>query len=223
VGRAAQTGSAPVKPDETPCASQPVGNSQRACRLGAAGCHLTKVEGAATLDARRDVTEGERDRTKYRRPLPRPRDRGTVADWVRSERRQRFPASGLAGVARDTPRGDGHCARRVQAGDVAPDPAFPSPGPDSTSIHILVWEAVCASGRPTTGRMSAPAVTFGPTTVTIKIGVRPLGGVQACPGPPGTPAVLILPEPLGARTLLDGGRTPVGPPSPGFIPASPGA
>jgi hypothetical protein len=104
----------------------------------------------------------------------------------------------------------------------APDPAFPSPGPDSTSIHILVWEAVCASGRPTTGRMSAPAVTFGPTTVTVKIGVRPLGGVQACPGPPGTPAVLILPEPLGARTLLDGGRTPVGPPSPGFIPASPG-
>ena len=104
----------------------------------------------------------------------------------------------------------------------APDPAFPSPGPGSTSMHILVWEALCASGRPTTGRMSAPAVSLGPTTVTIKIGVRPLGGVQACPGPTGTPAILILPEPLGARTLLDGGRTPVGPPSPGFIAASPG-
>jgi hypothetical protein len=70
--------------------------------------------------------------------------------------------------------------------------------------------------------MSAPAVSFGSTTVTIKIGVQPLGGVQACPGPTGTPAILILPEPLGARTLLDGGRTPVGPPSPGFIAASPG-
>ena len=33
----------------------------------------------------------------------------------------------------------------------APDPAFPSPGPGSTSMHILVWEALCASGRPTTG------------------------------------------------------------------------
>ena len=102
------------------------------------------------------------------------------------------------------------------------DPAFPSPGPESTSMHILVWETLCASGRPTTGRMSAPAISFGSKTVTIKIGVRPLGGVQACPGPTGTPAILILPEPLGARTLLDGGRTPVGPPSPGFIAASPG-
>ena len=102
------------------------------------------------------------------------------------------------------------------------DPAFPSPGPESTSMHILVWETLCASGRPTTGRMSAPAVSFGSTTVTIKIGVRPLGGVQSCPGPTGTPAILILPEPLGARTLLDGGRTQVGPPSPGFIAASPG-
>lgn len=102
------------------------------------------------------------------------------------------------------------------------DPDFPSPSSGSTSMHILVWETLCASGRPTTGRMSAPAVSFGSTTVTIKIGVRPLGGVQACPGPTGTPAILILPEPLGARTLLDGGRTPVGPPSPGFIAASPG-
>lgn len=105
----------------------------------------------------------------------------------------------------------------------APDPAFPSPAPGSTSMHILVWETLCASGRPTTGRMSAPAVSFASTTVTIKIGVRPLGGVQACPGPTGTPAILILTEPLGARTLLDGGRMPIGPPSPGFIAASPGS
>lgn len=105
----------------------------------------------------------------------------------------------------------------------APDPAFPSPGPESTSMHILVWETLCASGRPTTGRMSAPAVSVSPTTVTIAIGVKPLGGVQACPGPTGTHAILVLPEPLGARTLLDGGRIPVGPPSPGFIAASPGS
>ena len=104
----------------------------------------------------------------------------------------------------------------------APDPAFSPPGPGSTSMHILVWEMACASGRPTTGRMSAPAVSFGSTTVTVTISVRPLGGIQTCPGPSGTPAILILPEPLGARTLLDGGRTPVGPPSPGFIAASPG-
>lgn len=71
-----------------------------------------------------------------------------------------------------------------------------------------------SSGSPTTGRMSAPVVVMAAESVTITIGVRPLGGVNTCPLPPGTPAILTLPEPLGKRTLLDGGRVPPAPPSP---------
>jgi hypothetical protein len=96
------------------------------------------------------------------------------------------------------------------------DPAFASPGPDSTELHILVWEMACSSGSPATGRMSAPAIAYAAATVTITIGVRPLGGPQACPGLPGTPAVVRLTAPRGARTLLDGGRVPAAPPSPAF-------
>jgi hypothetical protein len=96
------------------------------------------------------------------------------------------------------------------------DPAFVSPGSDATELHILVWEMACSSGSPATGRMSTPVIAYTATTVTITIGVRPLGGPQACPGPPGTPATLRLAEPLGTRTLLDGGRVPPAPPSPAF-------
>jgi hypothetical protein len=96
------------------------------------------------------------------------------------------------------------------------DPAFASPGPNSTELHILVWELTCSSGSPATGRMSAPVIRYAADSVTITIGVRPLGGVQACPGPPGTPAIVRLAEPRGNRTLLDGGRVPAAPPSPAF-------
>jgi hypothetical protein len=96
------------------------------------------------------------------------------------------------------------------------DPAFPAPGPASTELDVLVWEQQCSSGSPTTGRMSAPVIAYGATTVTITIGVRPFEGAQACPGPPGTPALVRLSEPLGTRSLLDGGRVPPAPPTPGF-------
>jgi hypothetical protein len=95
------------------------------------------------------------------------------------------------------------------------DPAFPAPVPGSTELHVLVWEQACSSSSPATGRMSAPIVEYGATTVTMTIGVRPRGGVQTCPGPPGTPALVELSEPLGSRTLLDGGHVPPAPPTPG--------
>lgn len=96
------------------------------------------------------------------------------------------------------------------------DPSFAAPGPASTELHILVWELACSGGSPATGRMSAPVIAYAPTNVTITIGVRTIGGPQACPGPPGTPAIMQLAEPLGTRTLLDGGRVPPAPPSPAF-------
>lgn len=96
------------------------------------------------------------------------------------------------------------------------DPDFPAPDAGTTELHVLVWERACSSGRPTTGRMSAPVVEYAPDTVTITIGVRPVGGDQDCQGPPGTPAIVTLPQPLGDRMLLDGGRHPPAEPSPAF-------
>jgi hypothetical protein len=98
------------------------------------------------------------------------------------------------------------------------NPAFGSPSADTTELQILVWERACSSGSPATGRMSAPVIDYGADTVTITIGVRPLqvepGAGLSCPMPPGTPASVRLSEPLGERTLLDGGVLPPAPPSP---------
>jgi len=98
------------------------------------------------------------------------------------------------------------------------DPTASAPGPDSTVLHILVWEGTCSGGAPATGRISAPVVAYTVDTVTITLGVSalhvPPGTALGCPMPPGTPAVLTLSEPLGHRTLLDGGSSPPAPPSP---------
>lgn len=97
------------------------------------------------------------------------------------------------------------------------DPAFPTPAADTSEVHILVWERACSGGSPATGRISAPVVQYAATTVTITIGVRPPdappGTAFTCPLGPGTPAIMRLGEPLGNRTLLDGGVVPPAPPS----------
>jgi len=116
----------------------------------------------------------------------------------------------------------GQCNLRVvQAAGYGPaswalNPAFPAPTADTTILEILVWEESCSSGSPVSGRMSAPVIAYAASTVTITLGVRPLQGVQTCPLGPGTPASLRLSEPLGARTLLDGGTFPPAAPSPPF-------
>ena len=96
------------------------------------------------------------------------------------------------------------------------DPAYPPPGPSATELHVLVWEQACSGGSPATGRIGPPVIAYGATTVTITLGVRPLGGIQTCPGPRGTPATIRLSEPLGSRMLLDGGQVPAATPSPKF-------
>ena len=94
----------------------------------------------------------------------------------------------------------------------AEDPSFAAPTEHSVELHILVWESACSGGAPATGRISPPVVDYGPTAVTITLGVRPFavpsGYLVTCPGPPGTPAILVLGEPLGSRQLLDGGCAP---------------
>jgi hypothetical protein len=94
----------------------------------------------------------------------------------------------------------------------APDPAFAAPTADSTELHILVWEFSCASGSPATGRMSQPIVSYGADSFVMTIGVTPVGGVATCIGAPGTPATVMLPRPLGDRSLLDGNFHPAASP-----------
>ncbi len=94
------------------------------------------------------------------------------------------------------------------------NPAFPAPNADTTTLEILVWEDACSSAAPTTGRMSAPVIEYGASSVTITLGVRPLSGPQTCPLGRGTPASLRLSQPLGSRSLLDGGTVPPAAPSP---------
>lgn len=117
------------------------------------------------------------------------------------------------------PSGVGQCRLRTVLSAVSGpaswtlDPSFPAPAADATTLHLLVTELACSSGRPPTGRISEPLIATTATTVTITIGVRPLGGDQNCPGLMGTPIAVTLPGPLGNRTLLDGGTFPAQPPS----------
>jgi len=86
------------------------------------------------------------------------------------------------------------------------DPSF-APRASSTEIPILVFEAACASGRPTTGRMEVE-VAYSASSVTIGIKVKPLGGDQDCQAVQ-TRYVVGLREPLGDRELVDANaRTP---------------
>jgi hypothetical protein len=78
----------------------------------------------------------------------------------------------------------------------------------ATSFRILVTERACAGGKNASGRMAKPRIVSTKTTVTITIGVKPLEGAQDCPGNPATPLTVTLTEPLGNRTLFDGGPYP---------------
>ena len=88
------------------------------------------------------------------------------------------------------------------------DPEAMAPTPDSVSIHALVLEEACASGKTPEGRIEGPLVNLSETAVTITIGVRPLPGTQDCQGNAPFPFAFNLPEPLAGRTLLDGGEVP---------------
>lgn len=84
---------------------------------------------------------------------------------------------------------------------------------ETTRLPLLVQEQECASGRSATGRIEDPDVDYRADSVVITIRVRDRGGEQSCQANPDTRLVLRLDEPLGNRTLLDGGRRPPAPPA----------
>jgi hypothetical protein len=86
------------------------------------------------------------------------------------------------------------------------DPAADPPGPTDIELRVLVTEVHCASGRDAVGRIERPDVLYSAEEVRIVAYVTPLPGTQKCPGNPPTPAVFVLPEPLGDRRLVDAGE-----------------
>jgi hypothetical protein len=82
-------------------------------------------------------------------------------------------------------------------------------GPDTTSFTAWVTETGCASGQSSADRIVGPDIDVTPDTVVVTFRVlAPPGAAQECPGNPPTRVVVDFPEPLGDRTLLDGGREP---------------
>lgn len=89
------------------------------------------------------------------------------------------------------------------------DPAAATPGPDDTELCVLVTECHCASGRSAEGRIEPPDVFYADAKIRIVAYVTALPGSQRCPGNPSTPAIFVLPEPIGERELVDAGRYPL--------------
>lgn len=89
------------------------------------------------------------------------------------------------------------------------DPNALAPTASSTTIRALVLEEACASGRTPEGRVDPPAIELDDTTVTVTFAIRHQpGDGQDCQGNAPFPVEFTLPEPLGARTLLDGSEDP---------------
>lgn len=78
------------------------------------------------------------------------------------------------------------------------------------ALAMLVQEQDCASGSDPTGRIAPPLVEYAVDSVAITIGIRPVpnNAGLTCPSNPWTPVVLILPDDIGDRILLDGSLYP---------------
>ena len=88
------------------------------------------------------------------------------------------------------------------------DPAQPPPTARSTEIHAQVLELGCASGQSSAGRIEPPDIEMTDASIVVTFTVRHRPGGQDCQGHPSAPTVFTLPEPLGARSLLDGNEDP---------------
>lgn len=81
-------------------------------------------------------------------------------------------------------------------------------GPETTEFTAMVTERACASGQSSADRIIGPDIDVTGDAVIVTFRVRPLPGAQECPSNPPTSVSVRLTEPLGDRSLLDGGREP---------------
>ena len=84
----------------------------------------------------------------------------------------------------------------------------PEPGPGTQTFQAMVRERECASGRPADGRIVGPDVVGVNSLVLVTFAVRSQRGAHTCQGNPASRVTVDLGEPLGGRTLLDGGTLP---------------
>lgn len=88
------------------------------------------------------------------------------------------------------------------------DPTAEAPTAASTTIAAVVLEESCASGRSPEGRVELPAMELTGSDVIVTFSIRRLPGGQDCQGNAPFKVTFELPEPLGNRTLYDGGEDP---------------
>lgn len=79
------------------------------------------------------------------------------------------------------------------------------PSPEATTFTAMVTRTGCGGGR--TGEVLEPRIELTDNTVVVTFEVAELAGPQTCPGNDTVPVVVRLGEPIGRRTLFDGGCT----------------
>lgn len=84
------------------------------------------------------------------------------------------------------------------------DPAFPTPTPDSTTLHLLVHERACASGQEVGDRLVGPEVFVTDSHVRIAFAATAQSGDATCPSNPETAVNIELSAPIGDREVVDG-------------------
>ena len=115
--------------------------------------------------------------------------------------------------------GWGGCRPQVWFEDANPstwvlEPAGKRPAPEATEFVARVTETTCASGQSSRGRVQPPIIVYTAAEVVVTFPIEPLpGDGQDCQGNPSTAGTVTLDEPLGDRTLLDGGTYPPGDPA----------
>lgn len=99
----------------------------------------------------------------------------------------------------------GRCALTVDLGDLTvPRVEFQAPpDPLSNELRLLVTEETCNGGDDAEGRIEVVSIAETDDHVSLVLGVRPRGGINACPSNPATPFTVTLSEPLGEREVVD--------------------
>ena len=120
----------------------------------------------------------------------------TIAGWTISGE-----GAGTCDLAIPLPQGIGYM-------NVGLDPAVPLDR-ESATLHLVVSQVGCASGRSGIDKMYPPEVQETETEIRIAIAVGPPdGGVVTCQGNDSAPVVIGLGAPIGDRTIVDAIKVP---------------
>lgn len=78
------------------------------------------------------------------------------------------------------------------------------PGSDATELRLLLTELTKATGRMADDRLLAPDLYLGDDELILRLYVKPIEGYVGGTRRHETPVIVRLPEPVGARRLVDG-------------------